>query len=82
LHVNSYADWEPDNSTPAHAKDKIARAKAVLEELKRRSAAFYAVAEPLPHEHYCCYDYGTGVFAIAKEVGGAFEWLHKQASDG
>jgi hypothetical protein len=54
----------------------------VLEELKRRSAAFYAVAEPLPHEHYCCYDYGTGVFAIAKEVGGAFEWLHKQASDG
>lgn len=75
LHVNSYSDWEMENSTPQMAKEKIERAKAVMEALSEKSQKFSEISKNLPHEHYFCYDYGKGAVALAKEVNGEFTWL-------
>ena len=75
LEVSCFSDWAPERSTPDHAKVKIARAKAVLEDLKSQVAAFGECVESLPHEYYFCYDYGKGSIALAKEINGQFEWL-------
>lgn len=82
LHVNSYSDWEPENTNPEMAKDKINRAKAILADLSEKSAEFKRVAAKLPHEHYFCYDYGMGAFALAKETAGVFAWLYEKANNG
>jgi hypothetical protein len=62
------------------AQEGIARAKAVLVALTELSAEVRAVAERLPHEHFFCYDYGMGAVSIAREVGGAFEWVWRPGS--
>lgn len=82
LRINSYAEWGPESSTPAMAKQKIQRAKTVLADLSDKSPEFARVASELPHEHYFCYDYGTGAFALAKEVAGVFVWQYGGTSDG
>ena len=57
------------------AREKIARAKSVLNELAGKSPEFAKVAARLPHEHYFCYDYGNGAVALAEEINGIFSWL-------
>ena len=76
LTVNCFSDWAPERSTPEHAKEKIARAKSVLEALKTQAVSFQASASVLPHEYWFCYNYGQGSIALAKEVDGHFEWLY------
>jgi hypothetical protein len=76
LHIFSYSDWAPEQAPESHAKEKIARAKAVLEHLMEFSESFRKVAERLPHEHYFCYDYGMGAITLAKEVNAKFQWVY------
>ncbi|MFA4829476.1 MAG: hypothetical protein WC855_12980 [Thermodesulfovibrionales bacterium] len=75
LHVDSYSEWEPQNTTPEIAKEKITRSKTILAELSEKSSEFAKVAKGLPHEYYFCYDYGKGSVALAKEVNSQFTWL-------
>ena len=75
LHVDSFSEWDIENSDPQMAKEKIARAKSVLNELAEKSPEFAKVAAHLPHEHYFCSDYGKGSVALAKEKDGTFSWL-------
>jgi hypothetical protein len=82
LHINSYSDWDADRTNPDMAKEKIERAKMVLTDLSEKSPEFKSIATKLPHEHYFCYDYGKGAFALAKEIKGIFEWCYKQATNG
>lgn len=82
LHINSYSDWNPDKTTLGMAKDKIERAKMVLADLAEKSPEFKDVAAKLPHEHYFCYDYGMGAFALAQEIKGVFEWRYTKAANG
>jgi hypothetical protein len=79
LHINSYSEFEPENTTRDMALEKIRRAKLVLEDLCRKSPALKEIASRLPHEHYFCYDYGTGPIALAKEVGDMFVWCHQES---
>ena len=75
LQINSYSGWEPNRTTEAHAKETISDAKSVLADLAERSSQFREVAARLPHEHFFCHDYGQGAIALAKELGGKFQWL-------
>ena len=75
IEVDSYSQWEPEHATEQHAKERIARAKGVVAGIAARSEAFRQEVARLPIEHLFCYDYGTGSFAIAKEVGGVLQWL-------
>lgn len=77
LQIYSYSDWAPERTTESHAKEKIARAKAVLEQLTNQSETFRKVAVHLPHEHYFCYDYGMGAIALAKEVNAQYQWVYQ-----
>jgi hypothetical protein len=47
----------------------------VLQELAALSDDFKKAAQGLPHEYFCCYDYGNGSLALAEEKNGAFKWL-------
>lgn len=75
VHVVSYSDWWPENTSESHAREKIERSKMVLNDLASRSSAFRSIVERMPLEYYCCYDYGKGTIPLAKEVGGGFQWL-------
>ena len=77
LKTYSYSDWTPERTTESHAKENIARAKAVLEHLMKQSEHFRKVAELLPHEHYFCYNYGMGSIALAKEVNAQYQWVYQ-----
>ena len=74
LNVYSYSAWEPENTTPEHAQERIAHARAVLATLMSLSPEFRAVAESLRIEHSFCHDYGKGAVVLATEVDGRFEW--------
>ena len=76
LQISSYSDWEPERTTVAHAKEKIERAKKVIEYLKNINESFRIIAEQLPHEHYFCYNYGKGNIALAKETDAKFHWVN------
>lgn len=75
LQIESYSQWAPEQASEVHAKEIIARAKAVLVNLAGKSKPFQSIAERLHHEHYFCYDYGNGSFALAQELNGEFQWL-------
>ena len=75
LQVDSYSDWQPENTTEDHAREKIAQSKIVLLELAALSDVFKQAAQGLPHEYFCCHDYGSGSFALAEEKDGEFKWL-------
>ena len=75
LHVNSYSDWNCENTTPDMARQKIERSKAVLEELSEKSNEFSEVANRLPHAHYFCHDCGNAGIVLAKDLNGEFTWL-------
>jgi hypothetical protein len=77
LQVSSFSGWAPELATPEMAQEGIARAKAVLSALVELIPEVRTVAACLPHEHFFCYDYGMGAVSIAREVGGAFEWVCK-----
>jgi hypothetical protein len=82
LHINSYSDWEPDRTNPDMAKEKIERAKMVLADLSEKSPEFKGIATKLPHEHYFCYHYGMGAFALAQETKGVFKWRYQKITNG
>jgi len=82
LNIQSYTDWEPENTTIEMAKEKIRRAKVVLGDLSEKSPEFRRVASSLPHEHYFCYDYGNGAVALATEIAGLFEWQNHGSRNG
>ncbi len=75
LQIDSYSDWQPENTTESHARLKIAQSKAVLQELEALSHEFKQATEGLPHEYFCCHNYGNGSFALAEEKDGVFKWL-------
>jgi hypothetical protein len=78
LHINSYSDWNIENTTQEMAKEKISRSKSILAALSEKSPEFSEVANRLPHEYYFCFDYGQGAVALAKEVNSAFTWMHHE----
>ena len=75
IHIDSYSEWDIENSTREMAKEKITRSKAVLADLSGKSPEFERVIRTLPHQYYFCFDYGNGSVALAKEVNGEFTWL-------
>jgi len=80
LNVNSYSDWNTENTTPDMARQRIERSKAVLEELSQKSSEFSEVANRLPHEYYFCHDYGDAAIVLAQKLNGEFTWLCKPSS--
>ena len=78
LEVFSYSEFAPENTTPEMARKKIQRAKLVLANLCAKNLVLKEIASNLPHEHYCCWDYGKGAIALAKEIGGVFEWCYER----
>jgi len=76
LHVNSYSDWNVENTTPDMAREKIERSKLVLQELSEKSNEFSGVANRLPHAYYFCDDRGNAGIALAQELNGEFTWLY------
>ena len=76
LTINSYSEWNIENTTPEMAKDEISRSKEVLNELMNKSQKFKDVAVRLPHQFFFCIDYGNGAVSLAKEINGKFVWLH------
>ncbi len=77
LHVDSFSDWGPGQTSEAHARAQLARSKDVLNDLSERSATFSAAAAQLQHEFTVCHSYGTGSVALAKDTDGAFQWLYR-----
>ncbi len=80
LNVDSYSDWNAENTTPDMARQKIERSKAVLEELSEKCSEFSEVATRLPHEYYFCHSYGDAAIILAQELNGEFTWQHKPSS--
>jgi|GEM_PF-2013819 len=76
LDINSY----PDFTNPSHvnadmAKEGIARSKKVVEVLCKNNPEYQQMISVAEKQYYYCIDYHTGAYAIAKEIGGEFQWL-------
>ena len=80
LHVDSFSDWEPERTSEEHAKANIQRSKDVLFELSGQSSEFNAAVGQLQREFTLCHNYGMGSIALAKEIGGVFQWVHRSGA--
>ena len=76
LEVNSYSNFSnPDQINSTMALDGISRSKVILANLCENHPGYKPLVENVEKEYYYCCDYGTGAFAMAKEVTGMYEWL-------
>ncbi len=80
LQVDSFTEWPPEQTTESHVMSQIARSKAVLEDLMKKSAVFRDAAGQLKHDFACCYDYGMGSITLGNEINGRFQWVSSRES--
>ena len=73
--VESYSGWSPEQTSEAYAVAQIERSKQVLLALKQASPRFARATSQRHTEFVCCYNYGTGSVALAREVNGVLQWI-------
>mgnify|MGYP001440951417 CR=1 FL=1 len=73
--VESFSDWPPEQTSAAHAAAQIERSKQVLHALVEASPRFAQAAVRRHAEYVCCYNYGNGSVALAREANGVVQWL-------
>jgi hypothetical protein len=75
LQIQSYSDFNLENTTRKMALDKIPYSKSVMNELMEGSKEFKETVTGLVPEFTFCYDYHTGAVAVATEENGSIKWL-------